>query len=117
MRFIVYRTSELSDDGPKPCKKATRCAYTRIDEREANDPSKIPAYRNQTTDWWYGEGKNHRIHKGRIRRDFPGEAWCVNIESLDDMMKLYREAGSFMIEPHISNPDEMALQIVDDYLC
>lgn len=118
MRFIVYRTSTGVIDGEeKPCKKAVRCEYTRVDRRTADDPAKIPAHRGEPVDWWYSEGSNHRVEKGEIVRDFPGEAWCVDIETIEDLMALYRKEGSLMIEPHLFNPSEPSIQIVDDYLC
>lgn len=118
MRFIVYRTSGSRVNDPKPCKKAVRCTYTRVDRRTTDDPAKIPAYLGEPTDWWYSDGTNHRVEKGEIIRDFPNQsAWCIEVETLEELMALYQKEGPLMIEAYLFNRDEPGIQIVDDYLC
>lgn len=117
MRFFISRVSASREE--KPCEEAFETTYTRIDERGADDPTKISYFQSfpeRVQQEWYGEGVNHRVEQGHIKRDFPGEKdWAIDIESLDQFYTLYRKYGDLMIRQHIfSKAPE--IKIVDDYL-
>lgn len=48
MRFIISRTSDMFREG-QPCKEAVKLPYTKIDERNVNDPKKIAFYGHAVT--------------------------------------------------------------------
>lgn len=73
MKFKAKRTSDWDK---KPCKEAIKETYIRIDDRTTDDPAKIPAAHGESN-WWYEEGKNHRIEHGRIMRDFDRRTYKV----------------------------------------
>lgn len=113
MKFHISRVSDWTDDTP-PCKEAYKDQYVRIDERTVNDPKKIPAGCND----WYEEGRNHRVEKGHIKRDFDDTDWFIDIESLDQLMKLVKREGSLIIQDTYFLGDEKngEIKIYDDYI-
>lgn len=76
MRFHISRRSTYNK---KPCREARKHTYVWTDWRTASDPAKIPAYLGQDTSWWYDEGRNHRVEKGMIGRDFDRKGWFVDM--------------------------------------
>lgn len=72
----------------RPCDCAIRVDFMRIDEREADDPKKIPCNRGTDGDW-YLRGVDHRVENGRIRRDFREERWAINREDIETIVRLY----------------------------
>ena len=114
MEFMVSRTSSHSMDA-KPCKEAYLKAYTRIDERTVNSPSKIPFYKNQPDDWWYSEGKNHRVEHGHIMRDFDDEGWFIELDTLEDLLKFHKKYGRLVIEHHWNNHSILEIEMYDDW--
>lgn len=112
-KFMIRRTSEWGD--ASPCPGAYRESYTRIDERTVNDPAKVTAYKGQPTDWWYDEGRNHRVERGRIRRDFDAEAWFIDIDDLGSLMKLQDQYGDLILTRGLWNPDIRMIEIYDTY--
>lgn len=92
MWIIARRTSEWDDDvspHPKAVRRPHGLLYRR-DERNTDDPSKVPAYGGATA-WWYQEGTNHRIEDGHIVRErvLEGDellAWMLDIESLQELL-------------------------------
>lgn len=114
MKYIVMRAS-LHDYHIKPCQEAKRETINRLDIRTVNDPAKIAHY-GYKSDWWYAEGENHRVEKGQIVREFPDEAWFVELNTLDDLMKFYAKYGSFIIEPSWLDHRIPMIRIYDDYV-
>jgi hypothetical protein len=118
--FMVSRTSDGMQhysDTP-PCDEAFRQNVVKVDVRTTNSPMKIPAYKGRSqaaVDMWYGEGTNHRVESGQIKRDFVELAWCVNIDTLDELMALYRKYGSIIIEPSSFRNGMAEIQIYDGY--
>ena len=111
---MVRRTSGHYSDEASPVKGAVREKYTRIDERTCNDPKKIPAHRGGDGDW-YERGTNHRVEKGRIRRDFEAEAWFLDVDSLDALLKLADKNGEVIVGWCSNNSSIRQLEIYDDY--
>lgn len=113
MKFNVRRVSLYEG---KPCAEAYQDTYTYVDRRSTDDPKKIPAYVGLSTDWWYKEGKNHRIIDGEIARDFPdSEAWFVDINSLEELLVFQKKYGSLVIENFYRNSEILSIEICDDY--
>jgi len=65
MKFVVSRTSDREYEHI-PCKKAVLETVIYIDERSVNSLKKYHILNYK----WYGEGTNHRVEKGHIKRDF-----------------------------------------------
>ena len=118
MKFMVSRTSQSSWDAGSPCPGAYRDTYTRIDERAVNDPAKVRVHEGET-DWWYREGENHRLSqktRGRIQRDFPNQqGWFIDLETLDDLMRLHRQTTDLVIGTALDNPAIPSIEIYDTW--
>jgi hypothetical protein len=112
MRVAVSRTTSSE---AQPCEEAYRAAYVRHDERNTDDPAKIPAKAGIDPQWWYAEGRNHRIENGHIIRDFDDEAWFMNLESLDDLLRFIAKYGDVVVGPWYSNESILKVEIYDDY--
>lgn len=111
MKFIIKRTSIW--DQESPCEEARRETYTRIDERIVDDPKKI--HFGNVAQTWYKQGENHRVENGHIKRDFPGEReWFIEINNLDDLLKLKSKYGDLVLGEHCSS-DFPSIEIYDDY--
>lgn len=110
MKFVISRTS----DSGQPCKEAFSGKGIRIDERTTDDPAKIVAYGGKT-EWWYGDGKNHRVENGHIKRDIEHTFWFIEIATLDDLLKFIGEYGQIVIGPCYYNSDYIEIEIYDDY--
>lgn len=90
MRCEVGRDWEdFSSDAP-PCEGVVDLPCIRVDERIKDDPAKIEFYKGKT-DWWYKQGRNHRVEDGRIKRDFDDRAWYVEIDSLEALKAFFVE--------------------------
>jgi hypothetical protein len=114
MRFVISRTSLWVEEEP-PCDDAIKVDVVRIDERTADDPAKIGSSKGNRG-WWFEEGRNHRVEKGRIRRDFDDTAWVVDIKSFDDLMAFCREHGTLVLSAESINTYGMpGIEIYDDY--
>jgi len=66
-------------------------------------------------EWWFSKGKNHRVEHGNIRRDFDDEAWFVEINDLDELMKFQEKYGQIVIQWFMFNQDLLELEIYDSY--
>lgn len=111
--YEVRRTSLFSDDVP-PCPYAASSEFTYVDRRSVNDPTKIPAYRDEDPAWWYSEGTNHRVDHGQICRDFVYKRWVVEVESL---LVFVRNHGRIVLSS--GDPDRLPIlahiEIYDGY--
>lgn len=105
---MLFRISRTSICEGKPCDEAISMTTVRIDERGVDDPAKIRAYYGENTDWWYSNGRNHRVENGHIKRDFDDEAWYVEISSLDELMKFIDKYGCIVVSLS-------SIEIYDDY--
>jgi len=111
-RFMVHRTSQWHNEAP--CKEAVRGPYTRVDERYIKTPEE---FGRRTGEDWFASGQNHRKKGARIRRDFPSEAWFVEINSLEALLKFQRKYGRLVLgggwfESAEGYPE---IEIYDDY--
>ena len=117
-KFLVSRVRRWSEENDKPCDGAVWEAFTSIDERIFDDPSKIPSYqRCGSTDEWYAHGENHRVENGHIKRDFESHAWFIEIEILGELMEFIKEQGYDAIIGKAAQNDSLySLQIYDGYV-
>lgn len=111
MEFLTHRTSAAN--GAQPCPQAYRRRFVRVDERMTDDPAKVPAHRGQR-EWWFREGRSHRVEKGRIRRDFDAEGWFVRIGGLEDLLALCGTCGDIIIRTSPLNAGVREIEIYDD---
>jgi hypothetical protein len=113
MKFLISRTSVWEG---QPCEEATLEPYTRVDERTVDDPAKLPIGNpNQQTDWWFSEGKNHRVENGHIKRDFDDQTWFVEINSLEELTEFSKKYGALVFQQPWRNSEFPSLEIYDDY--
>jgi len=113
MEYMIKRTSGYDDETP-PCKEAYRRAYARVDERTVDDPKKISVFKGRP-ERWYSEGKNHRVERGHIKRDFDDEAWFIEVKDLDALNALHKKYGDIIILDSWESPNIPAIEIYDDY--
>lgn len=109
MKFGIRRTSEWGD--ASPYKHAVKLPYTRIDERTVNDPMKNKYIGKD----WYKDGTNHRVENGHIKRDFQDECWFIEIDSLEDLINIYKQEGQLVITEVYGNPTIPCIEIYDNY--
>ena len=110
MKFRVERT-RMSDD--KPCDGAYESDYIRVDEWEVDDPFKLKSSYYCYGEKWYKQGKNHRVEDGHIKRDLDDHGWFIDIESLEELVKLMERVGENII---IMNDEGiLAIEIYDNY--
>lgn len=103
------------DDSVKPCKEAVKASFVRVDERTVDDPKKIRfRMKGQSENWWYEDGRNHRVEKGHIKRDFDDEAWFVDMD-WKDLPAFIKKYGAIVIQQHHSSPDFLEIEIYDGY--
>lgn len=118
MKFLIRRTSDSYDSERPPIKGAVFEWFTRIDTRTAR-PKDIPAFKDQSEDWWYGAGENHRELTGPrggfagIARDFPDDAsgWFIEISTLEQLIALTDEVGGLILGWHSRNPGIREIEI------
>ena len=112
MKFKVSRTSVCHEE--RPCEEAYLDDYVYVDERCADDPSKVSAYKGNT-DWWYSEGTNHRVVNGYIRRDFIRQGYFVDINSLDELLLFYKKYDDIIIFGLNDETNIAQIEIYDSY--
>jgi len=69
-----------------------------------------------TSEKWYSEGTNHRVINNNIARDL-GERDCymIEINSLNDLMKLQNKYGDIVISTSYIDKTTPSIEIYDDY--
>ena len=115
MKFIVTRTSEWGE-AVAPCVGAIQEEHVYIDRRTAARPEDIPAHRGKS-DWWYGEGTNHRVEDGQIVRD-KGTIldWVIDIPAMDDLLQFMADNGEVIIgQAHGRKQGLLEIEIYDDW--
>lgn len=111
MIFRITKSSSYRDEKTSPpCDSAHWGEYIHVDERTTNDPARIP-FRNGETR--FTSGVNHRTVNDHIMRDFIHEGWLIEINTLDELVALYKELGEELIIS--ANGDTLQLEIYDDY--
>lgn len=119
MEFRISRTSKGNDE--KPCEEAYKKEYIREDERGFATPKE---FKERFHEDWFSEGFNHRIitnTKGNyvndthIIRDFKDEDWFIEINTLEDLLKLEEKYGELIITTFYSKENYKEIEIYDDY--
>jgi len=115
MKILVTRTSLFFDED-KPCNEVVHCTYINVDERTVNHPDKCYP-KNRFTSDWYNDPRftNHRVENGHIKRDCIKEGWCIQINSMDELVVFIKKYGHCVLSIMDGNPDMIALEIYDDY--
>jgi hypothetical protein len=114
MKFIVTRTS-MRLDFEQPCAEAHQETVVSYDRRNADTPEKIPLSRGQSANWWYEHGRNHRVERKMIVRDFDENVWMVEFATLEELLAFSHEYGELIIGPWQNNLDYEHIEIYDDY--
>lgn len=122
MKFIIERTSvhydEITEEN-KPCEEAYKGQYTYVDTRTCDCPTKILMYYGdpeKALNDWFGEGSNHRVENGRIKRDlFTEDTWFIDINSLDALINFKEKYGDIIIGKRPSCDDCHSIEIYDYY--
>lgn len=115
MKFIVSRTSGGSDS---PCKGATQfnLPFIQIDNRFHKFEEFDKRFEGC---WgkWTDKGENHRINSdGFIERTMYESCWCIEINSLEELLKFQSECGKgLIISPHCLNDSYYEIEIYDDW--
>jgi hypothetical protein len=109
MKFLISRTS-VWDEAKQPYEKAYRDKYIQVDTRKVDDPKKLKLKVD-----WYSEGKNHRVENRYIKRDFESTGWFIDLETLEDLIKLKNEVGDIVIQSSFQNEEITEIEIYDGY--
>lgn len=118
MIFEIVRTSLFysKDKNIRPFEKSFPIEIMKIDERFVHDPEELLDKNTRVN--WYKVGTNHRINKkGYIERDLGiVQRWGVEINSLEDLLKLKEEVKSNLIIGSSSENEYFpCIEIYDDY--
>ncbi len=91
MWFVL---SWFPNEEAAPHPKAIKKVCVQVDERTTDDPSKIPVYQELgSPEGWYRDGSNHRVENGHIKRDFDVEAWCLEVNTLQELLNIVTTYG------------------------
>jgi len=116
VKFKVKRTSLW--DGEQPCNNATEEKYTRFEVRTLNSFEEFDKRFGSNEDKWLSKGINHCINeRGYVQREIPDVSigWFIEINSLEELMKFYKENGELIIRGCWDNPNINIIEIYDDY--
>ena len=116
MKVIVERTILFGGE-EKPIDEAVLVKRTlHYQERRT-----VSSLKEAKTMRWYKEwissGSNHREENGYVVRDCEVEAsvWEVEIESLNDIISLFKKYGDIIIEESIYSEYDFTIEIYDAY--
>lgn len=102
-----FRIEKASNVDEKPHNKAIIKKGYIVDERRWGSVDEMPErWRKE----WYERGISHRVENGHIKRDIEIEDWYIEINTLDELMKLIKECGYSLVI------DGEKIIIYDDYL-
>ena len=117
MEFKISRTS-LSNK-KKPCDSAYKKEIIKIDERGFND---FDEFKEMLHENWKARGFNHKIipannkfNHQHIYREFNDEIWCIEINSLEELLELQDKYGEIILGTSFENDSIRELEIYDDY--
>ena len=117
MKYVVERASTFFDETISPCKEAHLELILHTDERTADDPSKIPSYKNNPNEWFEEKGYfNHRVENGHIKRDYWKNEWVIEINTLDELMRFTNDYGDIVIYRFAFGTTLPQIMIYDDYI-
>jgi len=103
MKFRIERVSEFNNE-IQPYPNTFREKVVIRDEELKDHP-------RQDWDIFTQRGINHRVEGDLFVRDLEVEAWVIEINTLEELMRLGKETG----EPIIIFEDEMKIEIYDSY--
>lgn len=110
--FLITRTSTC-DWTVRPHQHAFSVSVIRVDERSVDCPSRVPFNFGETS-WWYGEGTNHRVEDGHIKRDMGYDnCWAIKISSIDELMIFIEQNGQCIVS--IDREGYQCIEIYDTY--
>lgn len=114
MKIIISRTSI---DDKKPCKEAKKGLFPCWDTRSCSEEY----FNNSFTESWRSRGKNHtKVGKYITRQLEDIEKWYIEIETLDDLIKLQKKYGDLIIKSYLfdkykGKDNILEIEIYDDY--
>jgi len=110
MLFEIYRSSDIGSRKKTPCKTAFKTSIPNWHIRTVSEEIYNQKFAKFENGPWKEYGTNHQITpEGYIKRqEGTREIWAVNIESLDDLLKLIDTEGSIILSPD-------TIEIYDDY--
>ena len=95
MKFIITRTSDYQKKKP-PTENATYEEYETVDMVILKDEKERDAYIE--TKGWKNEGYGHKkVSKTRAQRTLKLKDWFIEVETLDDLLKLMEKEGELII--------------------
>ena len=110
MEFMVSRTSAW---GEKPCERAYRKKFIRLDVRTIGS---IEEYNKKFKDNFEDRGRNHTVNdRGYIQREFDDEAWFVEIKDLKELMEFTTKHGDIVLYESHWNKNIFEIEIYDTY--
>lgn len=116
MKVIVERTSNWGCE-EKPIDEAVLVKRTL----HYQDRRDVSSMEEAKTEFWYNEfissGTNHREENGYVVKDVEivESVWEVEIESLNDILSLFKKYGDIIIEESIYSEYDFEIEIYDAY--
>jgi hypothetical protein len=112
MKFEIRRTSNYGD-GEKPYDGANQERVANYDQRTFKSFEEHDSKLKQS---WLSRGTEHAVNeKGIVRRIEDVLAWTIEINSLDELMELYKKEGSLIIQKSWNNNGMNCIEIYDGY--
>jgi hypothetical protein len=112
MKFTVSRTSTWDE---QPCEEAVKDKCLSVDARTTKSPEEYDS-RFPDEGGWLNKGKNHRIEPYGIARDFDSEAWFVELDGIDGMLRFSEKYGRLILtNAHYVAKGFPHIEIYDDY--
>lgn len=115
MKFIVSRTSKWNDDAP--CEGAIRFNLPYVQtNRQCHTFEEYDKFSFDGRKWT-DNGENHRINNdGFIERTMYKSVWCIEINSLEELLKFQSECVSeLIIYPNWLNSNYYEIEIYDSF--
>lgn len=113
MKIIISRTSINNDK--KPCKEAKKGLFPYWHTITCSEEY----FNNSCTESWRSKGKNHtKVGKYITRQLEDIEKWYIEIETLDDLIKLQKKYGDLIIKSYSKGGKKdniLEIEIYDDY--
>lgn len=108
MKFIISRAS-IWDDEVQPCKEAVleKLIATSVYGKEGE------AYKKEKNN---PNNFNFREENGHFKFDYYKNCWTIEINTLEDLMKLYNKYGDLIIQKHYDIKNMQEIVIYDDYV-
>ncbi|MFQ3843328.1 hypothetical protein AABD41_01615 [Staphylococcus pseudoxylosus] len=113
MEFIVQRTSDWSVN--KPLNNAYLKQVENYDERTISTFDQFDERVGHMYGKFTSKGRGHKIYSnGRIQRTLDWTEWCVNINDLNQLLKLSKIKGDIIIKYDLDY-NFPVLEIYDSY--